>query len=145
MSYLNQEQANRVVTTEELQRIQPIIEENSLAIRCNHGQNYIVGDGFNLDTSSYDTNIKYATALYASVCFAQDTIHHGIDEYFLLLMKDCALSSGETYTYRQGDDIYITLPKCHGLGGEASVVRDWRINDSAITLARNVIERILAL
>ncbi|MDP1898819.1 MAG: hypothetical protein Q8K43_13140, partial [Sulfurimicrobium sp.] len=113
--------------------------------RCNHGPVYTGGDGFNLSSDDYPSSIKYATALYASICFAQDTIHEKIDEFRLLLMKDCALGHGETYIYRQGLDTYTTFPKCHGLGGDAKEVSSWDMNDSAIHLARKVVEQVLSL
>lgn len=145
MSYLDINEANRIITAKELVLLSPIVEKNNLAIRCNHGCDYTGGDGFNLSSDDYDSNVKYATALYASVCFAQDTIHDKIDEFRLLLMKDCALGHGETYKYKQGGDTYLTFPKCHGLGGDAKVVSHWHMNDSAINLARNVVERILSM
>lgn len=145
MSYLSQDEADRIITTQELARLGPIVEKEELAIRCNHGSKYTGGDGFNLESDNYNTNIKYATALYASVCFAQDTIHTKIDEYRLLLMKKCSLSSGESYTYNQGSEAYTTLPKCHGLGSDAEVVNSWNMNDSAITLSRQVVEQILSV
>lgn len=145
MSYLSQAEADRIITQSELGQIGPIISSSSLALRCNLGSAYKGGDGYNLDTDDYDTNVKYATALYASICFSQDTITEKIDDYRLLLMKDCAVSTGETYTYRQGGDAYTTLPKCHGLGSTAEVVYAWNMNDSAIALARNVVEKILSL
>lgn len=145
MNYLEKNEAERIITAEEFKIIGSIIELQRLAIRCNNGKDYTGGDGFNLETDNYDNFIKYATALYASICFAQDTIQEKIDEYFLLLMKDCALKTGETYTYRQGDKSYETLPKCHGLGGDATVVYCWNMNDSAITMSRRVVEQILSL
>jgi hypothetical protein len=145
MSYLDKHEADRIVTDKELAVIGPKIDKHSLAIRCNHGRTFEGGAGFNLDTSKYGDNIKYATALYAAICFAQDTIHEKMDEYYLLLMRECALGGGETYQYRQGNDIYTTLPKCSALGGDAQIVTDWRINDSAIKLARYVVERILGM
>jgi hypothetical protein len=150
MSYLSQDEADRIITTQELARLGPIVENEDLAIRCNHGSKYTGGDGFNLESDNYNTNIKYATALYASICFAQDTIRPDIDgtkidEYRLLLMEKCALSSGESYTYNQGSEAYTTLPKCHGLGGDAEVVSSWSMNDSAITLSRQVVEQILSI
>lgn len=145
MSYLGKNEADRIITDTELALLGIIVEKNNLAIRCNRGCDYTGGDGFNLSSDDYDTHIKYATALYASVCFAQDTIHEKIDEFRLLLMRDCALGSGETYKYKQGNDTYTTLPKCHGLGGDAVVVSHWNMNDSAINLARNVVERILSM
>lgn len=146
MSYLSQDEADRIITTQELARLGPIVEKEELAIRCNHGSKYTGGDGFNLESDNYNTNIKYATALYASVCFAQDTIRTEIDEYRLLLMKKCSLSSsGESYTYNQGSEAYTTLSKCHGLGSDAEVVNSWNMNDSAITLSRQVVEQILSI
>lgn len=145
MSYLSQDEADRIITAQELARLGPIVENEQLAIRCNHGSKYTGGDGFNLESDNYNTTIKYATALYASVCFAQDTIRTGIDEYRLLLMGKCALSSGESYTYNQGSEAYTTLPKCHGLGSDAEVVSSWNMNDSAITLSRQVVAQILSI
>lgn len=145
MSYLDKNEADRIITTEELVLLGPIVEKNDMAIRCNRGSVYSGGDGFNLSSDDYKTSIQYATALYASICFAQDTIHDDIEKYKLLLMKDCSLGSGETYTYKQGKDIYTTLPKCHGLGAEAQVVMEWSMNDSAIILARNVVLKVLSV
>jgi hypothetical protein len=145
MSYLSQSQADRIITNKELAKLVPIVEKQQLAIRCNEGHEYTKGDGYNLDGDDYATNIEYATALYATVCFSQDTIQESIDDYSLLLLKKCALSKGDTYTYRQGSDSYTTLPKCHGLGGDAEVAKSWNMNDSAITLSRGVVEHILSM
>lgn len=145
MSYLSQSQADRIITAEELTQLVSIVEKQQLAIRCNEGQEYTKGDGYNLEGDDYSNNIEYATALYATVCFSQDTIQENIDDYSLLLLKNCALSRGDTYTYRQGGDSYTTLPKCHGLGSDVEVVNYWNMNDSAITLSRSVVEHILSL
>jgi len=145
MSYLDNSEANRIVTVEELKRLQPVVEEKQMAIRCNKGTEYKGGDGYNLDVDKLNTNVKFATALYASICFSQDTIRSGIDSYNLLLLEKCALSSSDTYTYQQGDDVYNTLPKCNGLGPDAAVLFALNMNDSAITMARRVVEKILTL
>jgi hypothetical protein len=103
-------------------------------------------DADRIITSAEFTQLKsvdYATAVYASVCFSQDTIQSGIDNYFFLLMSNCALGSGESYNYVQGSLVYATLPKCHGLGGEAQVNANTGANGSAITIARWVVEQLL--
>ncbi|MEN9658106.1 MAG: hypothetical protein RL571_1571 [Pseudomonadota bacterium] len=143
MSQLNQAEANRIITSAELVQLGQIVEINNMAIRCNKGNIFSGGDGFNLSTDQYPSNIDYATALYASICFAQDTIHTKLSDYSLLLLIKCALGSGETYNYQQGRDTYTTLPKCHGLGADTALLRDWSMDDSAIILSRKVVERIL--
>lgn len=145
MSYLTKEQAERIISQSEFETIKPIIEKNALAIRCNKGKEYSGGDGYNIDCDSYSDYIKYATALYASICFMQDTIHEEIDSYYLLLLKNCSLGHGETYTYRQGSDSYQTFPKCHGLGSDAEVTHTNSINNSAIHLSRYVVNWVLSL
>lgn len=145
MSYLSKEEAERIISATEFETIKSIIEKNELAIRCNKGDRYAGGDGFNIDADDYSDYIKYATALYASICFMQETIHHGIDDYCLLLLKNCALGHGETYTYRQGSERYTTFPKCHGLGSDATVTHSTSINNSAITLSRYVVNWVLSL
>ncbi|PKQ60288.1 hypothetical protein BZG02_20020 [Labilibaculum filiforme] len=145
MSYLNISEAERIITGEEFKRLQPIVEKNQMAIRCNKGSEYKGGDGYNLEVNISDNDVKFATALYASICFSQDTIQSGIDSYKLLLLKKCALSSSETYKYTQGSDVYNTLFKCSGLGKDATVIFALNMNDSAITMARRVVEKILEL
>jgi hypothetical protein len=145
MSYLDQSDADRIITAEEFKQAAPVISSKSMAIRCNYGITYKSGAGYNLNCYAYDTSRAYATALYASVCFSQDTIQGDMDAYNLLLMKNCATTSGETYNYTQGSDMYTTLPKCHGLGSSAELIYSMSMNDSAITLARRVVEYILAL
>ena len=52
MSYLSQDEADRIITTQELVRLGPIVEQEELAIRCNHGNEYTGGDGFNLESDT---------------------------------------------------------------------------------------------
>lgn len=145
MRYLQPEQAQRIITESEFAEIALIVDKHCLAIRCNRGPDYTGGDGYNLSTDRYGSYIEFATALYASVCFSQDTIQQGMDQYNLMLLDDCALGDGGTYTYRQGTDAYVTLPKCSGLGSDARVLTHWKMNDSAISLSRDVVLQILAL
>lgn len=145
MSYLNKSEAERIITGEEFKRLQPIVENKQMAIRCNKGSEYKGGDGYNLDVDISNTYVDFATALYASICFSQDTIQSEIDSYELLLLESCALSSSEAYRYTQGSDVYNTLYKCSGLGEGATVIFALNMNDSAITMARRVVEKILQL
>jgi len=142
MSKLDKQEANRIITEEEFLRLKEHGTEGK-ALRCNEGQVYHGGDGYNLDPDDYANNVDYATALYASVCFSQDTIHTGLDRYNFLLMGNCALGHGETYDYRQGDLVYTTLPKCHGLGGDAQVSASIGAGGSAIAIARWVVLQLL--
>lgn len=148
MSNLTKTQANRIIRDAEFGAIKSYINNNSLSIRCSKGTVYfpeLGGDGYNISTYNYNDSIKYATAVYASVCFAQDTISDGIDNYYLLLMENCSLSSSKTYKYSQGEKCYLTLPKCQGLGVDAKVKYYWPMNDSSIDLSRRLIELLLTL
>lgn len=148
MSNLTEEQANRIITEIEFNAIRNFINSNSLAIRCSKGRVYspdLGGDGYNLGIYNYEESIKYATAIYASVCFAQDTISDDVDDYYLLLMGDCSLSSSETYHYIEGNKRYDTLLKCHGLGRDAKVLHYWSMNNRGINLSRRLVELLLTL
>jgi hypothetical protein len=142
MSKLDQQDADRIITSAEFTQLKSEGTDGK-ALRCNVGRTYSAGDGYNLDPYNYLNSVDYATAVYASVCFSQDTIHSGIDNYFFLLMSNCALGSGESYNYVQGSLVYATLPKCHGLGGAAQVNANTGANGSAIAIARWVVEQLL--
>ncbi len=145
MTLLSEQEVNRIITNEEFNSIKEFIRANKLAIRCNFSSKYTGGDGFNLTPEFSENYIHYATALYASVCLSQDISNNQgkIDENYLLLMRNCSVVHGQTYNYEQNGEKYQTLHKCHGLGNKAIVVSSWKINDSAITLSRNVVERII--
>lgn len=143
MSYLDPEDANRIITDDELALIRKEVE-NNMAIRCNSGAEFTGGAGYNLDSDNYSDNVQYATALYASICFSQDTIQSDMDSYKLLLLNNCSTAGSETYNYRQGAAVYTTFPKCGSLGTDSVVLASWSMNDSAITLARNVVVQLLS-
>lgn len=147
MSYLTKEQVSRIITEIEFNVIKSFVNKNNLAIRCSNGKEYLPrvgGDGYNLGIYNYGDSTKYATAIYASVCFAQDTILDDINDYYLLLMGNCSLSSSKTYQYIEGNKSYNTLPKCQGLGPEAIVLHYWSMNNSGINLSRKLIELLLS-
>ncbi len=143
MSLLDKSEAIRIITPSQFTEIKPKIDSLSAALRCNEGAKYVSGTGYNMDADNYKNSVEYATALYAAICFAQDTIHDNLDKYNLMVLRDCAVNSSDTYTYQQGEDKYVTLPKCNALGGEAKVVHYTSMNDSAINLAAKVVNWIL--
>jgi hypothetical protein len=142
MSKLDQQDADRIITAAEFLALN---EEgiDGMALRCNEGRLYTGGDGYNLNPDRYANSVDYATAVYATVCFSQDTIHSGIDNFYFLFMSNCAVANGETYNYYQGNLVYETLPKCNGLGGAAQVESSLGANGSATTIARWVVEQLL--
>jgi len=142
MSKLDQQDAERIITAAEFIALN---EEgiDGKALRCNEGRVFAGGDGYNLNPDRYASSVDYATAVYATVCFSQDTIHAGIDNFYFLFMSNCAVANGETYNYYQGNLVYETLPKCNGLGGAAQVESSLGANGSAITIARWVVEQLL--
>lgn len=146
--YLSLEEANRIITQEEFMFIRDYVEYHK-AIRCNKGTVFTGGAGYNISTqrylpNEYSNNIEYATALYASICFSQDTIHDGLHNYYLLLMSNCNTAGGEKYKYTQGSDWYYTFPKAGSLGVQSTVLHALRMDDSAINLGRKVVNLIIA-
>lgn len=85
-----------------------------LAIRGSAETTYNGGAGYNLSTSNYKSYDDWISAVLATLNFAQDC-----GAKYILLAKDCAMTSGEMYTDNQGNK---TLPKCHSLGYRAEVV-----------------------
>ena len=75
----------------QFRQLKPLVEKSLMAIRCNSGAEYSGGAGYNLDCDDYRNSVEYATALYASICFAQDTRSSDLSTYRLLLLVNCSL------------------------------------------------------
>ena len=89
------------------------VRKHQLAIRFSATTVYAGGDGYNLSGDNYAGYEEWTAAVLATLNFSQD-----IGTKYILLLRDCALKTGETYL-SQGKR---TLPKCNGLGPSASVV-----------------------
>jgi len=96
-------------------KISKTVEKYQLAIRGSSETTYSgSGDGYNLSADNYKNYEKWVGAVLASLNMMQDA-----GAKYVLLLRDCALKTGETYKDSQGN---VTLPKCSGLGGDATVV-----------------------
>lgn len=144
MKNLSDEDVIKIINEKEFSKLDEMFFwKHGLAIRCNKGKKDTKGDGFNLDIG--DRNYKeYATALFASIDFAQAYILSDkgkLKDYCLLMMKDCAVSSKEKYTYKE----YYTLFKCSKLGPKTTTIKIFSMDEKPMILARKVINKILKL
>ena len=136
--------ADKMISKSEFEELKAVVKKRELAIRCNKGEKYTDGDGFNVRPLPEDDRRAYATQLYASIGFAKAVIHNE-PGHRLLLLDDCALASGDRYRFYDGTRVYLTFPKCHGLGPHAHVVDDWSMDEGTVKLARSVVKSVLAL
>lgn len=89
------------------------IERFELAIRGSSETTYSGGDGYNPMMDNYRDFASWDKAVKSSIQFMNDS-----KAKYLLLLKECAQKTGETYVSKIGK----TLPKCSGLGGDAKVI-----------------------
>lgn len=90
------------------------IDSLKLAIRGSAETTYSGGAGYNISTSNYQSYDAWIAAVLATLNFAQDC-----GAKYILLLQDCAITTGEKYTDYMGKQ---TLPKSHALGYLANVV-----------------------
>lgn len=111
---MREEDLENIGEPENWKIIQERVRRYELAIRGSNSTSFSGGDGYNLSGDNYTSYVAWIKAVLASLNFAQDA-----GAKYVLLLRECALKTGETYRDSQG---LVTLPKCNGLGSSARVV-----------------------